>query len=78
MAFEAGAIASAVRDGVPDGPDRRCFTCAHWDDIEMFRVPTSGGSVLFCAGHCMADGSEPPRITGELDGAACPHWREVE
>lgn len=77
MAFEAGAIASAVRDGVPDGPDRRCFTCAHWDDIEMFRVPAESGSVLFCAGHCTVDGSECPRITGEFDGAACPQWREA-
>lgn len=67
-----------MRDGVPDGPDMCCGTCARWDDIETFRVPADSGSVLFCAGHCTADGSEPPRITGELDGAACPHWREAE
>lgn len=87
--MELDAIRRAMDEGVPDGPDVRCGTCARWDyqiDVKGFK-----GAVVqvgICADKSQRiaedgtyDGAPESAVcaaTGECDGATCIYWREYE
>lgn len=79
--IEAGAVASAVRDGVPDASVQHvCGECAHFVRCSIRRCGRSYWDVGVCAVRMArwADGraemSECGRV--DTDGLECPDWRE--
>lgn len=81
--MEFDAIRRAMDEGVPDGPDARCGTCALWDyktDVWGFGKKAvavgvcerKAGEIAGCLDAALA------AATGECDGTDCPWWREHE
>ena len=87
--MELDAIRRAMNEGVPDGPDVRCGTCALWEYVCDVRGRDGRavdiGLCTTVETDVSALGIEDPErtavlaaIRGEYDGAGCPRWREYE
>ncbi len=87
--MELDAIQRAMDEGVPDGPDARCGTCALWDyQIDVWGFGKKSVAVGVCekkadeiAGDDRFDGGFDTALcaaTGECDGEDCIYWREYE
>lgn len=81
--MELDAVRRAMDEGVPDGPDARCGTCALWDyktDVWGFGRKAVAVGVCKRKAGGIAGGPDAAldAATGECDGTDCPWWREYE
>ena len=87
--MELDAIRRAMDEGVPEGPDVRCGTCALWDyqiDVKGFKGAIVQVGICMDKAQRMADdrtydGTPESAVcaaTGECDGEDCIFWREYE
>ena len=81
--IEAGAIASAVRDGVPDASVQHvCGECARFVRCSIKRCGRSYWDVGVCEARAerWRDGGGELSDVGRIDtdGLECPEWEEWE